>query len=31
VLLVTHSMETASTADRVIELLDGKIVRDEMK
>lgn len=31
VLLVTHSMETASTADRVIEMLDGKIVRDEMK
>jgi putative ABC transport system ATP-binding protein len=30
VILVTHSREAAATADRVIELLDGRVVSDEL-
>ena len=30
VILVTHSREAATTADRVIELLDGRVVGDEL-
>ncbi len=31
VLLVTHSREAAAVADRVVELRDGRIVRDEVR
>ncbi|MBI4552517.1 MAG: ABC transporter ATP-binding protein [Candidatus Latescibacteria bacterium] len=31
VVLVTHSREAAAVADRVVELRDGQVVRDEMK
>lgn len=31
VVLVTHSREAAATADRVVELLDGRVVTDELK